>query len=571
MANWTTPAAFQSGWTAPQINFSNYNGYMNGGFNNNFAPNFWGGYIGGGASTGKTKSEDNFEKRKELNAAKIAKQNELNAIKEQQADFNGTKRADGTAEIKEDIKKMGFWDKLKRGAMNVISGVDTVAKSIVGFDKDGKWNPVKCLTNIGIAVAAGVAITCAPAFVGAVFGACGASAATVTTATTVTGMVLKYAPAIAGLIGGTIYAGHSTYVACTTDNIDEFDQATQGVGQGLMIAGASAFSLRGTSAAGGTLSEGAKSFAGKFWNGCKNIFSNPIKAIQAESTAMSSSINNTVSAAAANGTKAGLGQLYGAANNASKNFFAGVKMDKFNNELTRTKTDLRNSITKLEEQISATNDAKTIAKLNYEKDLYSSYLSKIEGATKKGEWKSLTEFAKESGKLTNKNWYKFNGNKVVKINGQEFKKADLSELNSSIQNMNGNIKNLSNLKFDTMASVAGSSNYSQLVDDFGFSNKWYAKPANFVSAKMNKGVSKMEVVGTAACLSAPWLLLQPVCNTQYLAFNNIGAMFAPSYEKMQGQIATVEQVQQQEAQFNQVIGQYNNDIKRINEELRALA
>lgn len=77
---------------------------------------------------------------------------EINEAKEQ---IEKNKKADGSSSIVAKRKDQGFWGKAGRWLSNAGTAVVNMGKSFIGYDKKtGKPNLKKCLTNVGIAVAA---------------------------------------------------------------------------------------------------------------------------------------------------------------------------------------------------------------------------------------------------------------------------------------------------------------------------------------------------------------------------------------------------------------------------------
>ena len=131
------------------------------------------------------------------------------------------------------FKKMTFMDKALRAVDNGFKCVKNVAKSIAGFDKDGKWDPVKCIRNV--AIIAGVGALCAfagpigaavGAKVGGLLMAAGVSATTAATATTVVATSIAATPTVLRVVGLASGATLTTKGAIGTyyaDTLEEFD------------------------------------------------------------------------------------------------------------------------------------------------------------------------------------------------------------------------------------------------------------------------------------------------------------------------------------------------------------
>jgi hypothetical protein len=136
------------------------------------------------------------------------------------------KKEDGSAvtsmSADEYTKKVPWYKRLGRAAGNMLSGMWKMAKSLVGYDENGKWSPTKALTNAAM-LAGGIALTAL----------CPAA-----------GPVLLYA----GLAMGAAKIGIGTYKAFfTAKNVEEIDNAWQDVGVGAAAVVASRNGLKGLS------------------------------------------------------------------------------------------------------------------------------------------------------------------------------------------------------------------------------------------------------------------------------------------------------------------------------------
>lgn len=121
--------------------------------------------------------------------------------------------------VKEYRKKTPWWKRIGRAIGNGLNGMWKTAKSLAGFDKDGKWNPWKCLKNVAV-VAAGIALTVV----------CPAA-----------GPVLLYA----GLAAGAVQTGKGIYKACKAETVEQLDNAFQDVGVGAVTVLCSRAGLKG--------------------------------------------------------------------------------------------------------------------------------------------------------------------------------------------------------------------------------------------------------------------------------------------------------------------------------------
>jgi hypothetical protein len=150
---------------------------------------------------------------------------DLKNIQKKKEELVNAKKDDDSAvtsmSADEYTKKVPWYKRLGRAAGNMLSGTWKMAKSLVGFDENGKWSPTKALTNAAILVA-GIALTAV----------CPAA-----------GPVLLYA----GLAMGAAKVGVGTYKAFTAKNVEEIDNAWQDVGVGIATVVASRNGLKGLS------------------------------------------------------------------------------------------------------------------------------------------------------------------------------------------------------------------------------------------------------------------------------------------------------------------------------------
>ena len=147
--------------------------------------------------------------------------------------------ADGTKVTYAKTEKLGFFQKLWRGAKNVGLAALNTAGSLFGLEADGSWNWKKCLKNVGMI--AGTVALCAfapyaaPA-VTAIAGSFGVSAATAASVGVAAGKVAAFITA--GVKVGTkvasAYAAYKcaegVYNGCTAETTKEFDESWQQVG-----------------------------------------------------------------------------------------------------------------------------------------------------------------------------------------------------------------------------------------------------------------------------------------------------------------------------------------------------
>ena len=540
-----------SSMNSNNLSLSSWNqGSYNWGSNTGFGWGSVGGYSSSGSSSNATTIDEvdinqkkEYEKYKDVWAKLLVQEKETNAqleaLKEAKIKLAKSKNADGTATIVKDLDEMSFGQKLGRGVLNAFNGLGNLCKSLVGFDKDGKWNPIKCLRNVAIAV--GMAVVCvyaAPVAV-AVAAKLGASAATAATVGAVAKGALVTAPAVAALGGGIGTAGKGIYDACNAETTEEFDKATQSVGQCTAVAIASCVGLKSMSASAGLAS-----------SGLKGTLVHPFKAGMIEAEAAVSSMSAAATSAGANSIKnLGFFKSVGAGRNGIKNLHADVKMNDFNTSLDKTKNSLQESLAELEIKINSATNAKEKALLEMQYNTTKTYFDKLDRAASVSDWKELCRLNKEINKQTNPyKWYT-KGSTQYQIDGQTFTKAELKAINSSTKNISSSVTDIAKQKFNVMSKVAGTSNYANDVANFGMSNKWYAQPYNWGYAKYQQGITMRQLFGAAMTLTAPVYALQPTLNNPMMSANNIAILVDPCYEKSSGDLISKEEVDTQEAEF----------------------
>ena len=269
-------------WNTP-----NWSMHMFGDFNNSFNfsnENIWT-MPGSSTTTSTTASTDNetyeqYKKRmeKEAKEAETSSNNaELNTIKEdklkelkitetlekakaEKAQLEKSKKADGSGTKRTPYKKQGFWGKAARWGSNLLTAGYNMGKQLLGFEKDGKWNWKKCLTNVGL-----TALCFVP----------------------VVGPVARLGLATAGLIGGgkQFVEGIKQFNKVkNSDNDEAIDNAIQDILAGGTIIIGSTCGLRaiGKGATNAVTSQTRTSLVGKGWQKSTQFladtFVNPFKA-----------------------------------------------------------------------------------------------------------------------------------------------------------------------------------------------------------------------------------------------------------------------------------------------------
>ena len=560
-----------SPWIQPQWQNNNWNA-------NNFSSpifgaNSWSPYTafgwGNNSTTSSTSSnktieeieKEKAEKNKKINQY-IEQKTQINAQKAEidkaKADFDKTKYEDGTATVVKDIKEMSLTDKLTRGAMNAFTGLGNLCKSLVGYDENGKWDPMKCLRNVAIAAAAtAVCVFAAPVAVTAAT-ALGASAGTAAMAGAIAKGVFVTAPAVAALAGGVVKTGKGLYDACTAETTEQFDKATESVGQGAAIAFAARAGLKNISSSAGLAS-----------SGLKGTFVNPFKAGHIEGVA---AVNN-ISTAAASSTSGKLSFLSSvkAGRSGIKNLHADVKMDAFNKNLTNTRKSLAEEALNARKLAQSTTDPRAKALYEMRRDHALKCMSDLKKVKNTSDLKAILKSTKDFNKTAKpQHWYSRKGS-TFEINGQKYTKAELENVLENSYKLNSTVQNVAKDQFKVMSKVAGSSKYADVVDDFGMSNKWYAQPYNWAMAKYNQGITKKDLFFGAMTLSAPVYALQPALNNPSMTANNIAILADPSYEKPQGDIIAADQVAAQDQQFAQAKANIDTQIENIDKQIKSLA
>lgn len=170
-----------------------------------------------------------FQKSSEERALSTQKAEEIKPLQEeaekidkQITDIKTAQKKDGSAVVRPDSKKLGFWGKASRWLGNAGSALKNMAKGIAGFEKDGSWNWKKCLRNVAITALA----------VGACF-------------IPVVGPAIGYGLAAFGVgsAGVGIIKGASKLKQAKTE--EEIDKAQQDICANAFIGITSAFGLRG--------------------------------------------------------------------------------------------------------------------------------------------------------------------------------------------------------------------------------------------------------------------------------------------------------------------------------------
>lgn len=210
------------------------------------------------AETSSNNAELNTIKEDKLKELKITET--LGKAKAEKAQLEKSKKADGSGTKRTPYKKQGFWGKAARWGTNLLTAGLNMGKQLLGFEKDGKWNWKKCLTNVSLTA------LCFVPYVGP---------------------VARLGLATAGLIGGgkQLVEGIKQFNKVkNSDNDEAIDNAIQDIlGGGTIIIG-STCGLRaiGKGATNAVTSQSRTSLVGKGWQKSTQFladtFVNPFKA-----------------------------------------------------------------------------------------------------------------------------------------------------------------------------------------------------------------------------------------------------------------------------------------------------
>lgn len=581
-------------WSMPMMN----NGF---GYGNNFnwgTPS-WGtsAWSASSSSSSKKESAEEYEARikkeiaqkneqkKALLTQRQELQKGLTQIQEQQAALNGTVKEDGSVEVKgaiqadgtikeEKLENMSTGAKIMRGVGNFFKGIGNVCKSFVGVDPaTGKWDPLKCVRNVGIGL--GVAALCVfAAPLGAAAAAAlggGAIAAGVGTAVAAIPTALGYA----GLATGAYMAGKGVYDTAKADTLEEFDKGTQDIGAGVFIGASSAVGLRSMSKAAGVASASNGTKLSSVSAGVKNVFVNPWKAASQNFEWASAGYE--------------LGGLSGA-REAVKLGQANVAKTSFEANQQKLMTDLQQKIADAEARYSAATDPKAKALIEAEYDGLLNQYSQIESGlpTTKAGWRNFGSADKEytaqlkGYKKAMRPW----GKGEVEICGQKFTSADKEAVSAAIKSIRTSQSEIAQQmsalraeRFSSMRAMASGGLDKTQVEEFGFGTKWYSAPSNWVQSKyygfsMPKGtMGKAMMLGNGAMyVSEPAFALQGFGKAP--AAMPLNGMYAynPTREASEGLTTVIpaEQYAQAKTGYDSQAQQIKDAIGQIDTQLNAL-
>ena len=450
-------------WNSFQPMFNNNFGNFNG-FNFN---NIWSGNTSTTSSSSKTSSGDSdydawYEKKMKgayssasgEDSAKTAafleeKSNEIvktqailddtnkkiDALKK--AKNNGSKVVDASlmqdTELNEDgtiksteKKEKGFFKKAANWLSSAGSALLSMGKSLVGFDKDGKWHPEKALKNAAVTALA----------VGATF-------------IPVVGPAIGYGLLAYGVGSGVVGVAKGVQKLNNAKTEQEEEQARQDICAGAAIGITSAIGLRGLGKAASTASATTtrQSILSKLGQEVKNVTINPLKAttqaVKTDYVAVKS---------------AGFFKTFG--NKATSAFKSTNYETKYNDKYNNIETGLNNKLADINSKIAAeTNPAKKVL-LEEQKSMLEGNLNELhnlQNIKTKVEFDNLrttNSATKNQEKLTNytqqNHGYEINGQAVSKKRFEAFE----SEMKSIQKSYKKDLKQLLDTKECIMRKMA---------------------------------------------------------------------------------------------------------------------
>lgn len=528
----------------------------------NFSAPNWNNTSSSVSSTSSSKPEtyEQYKARLEKERAAIAeltkvKEEEtktVNEINAQVKNINDGKQKDGSSKIedKTKLKDVSFWKKAGKVGTGILTGTLNVVKSLVGYDKDGKWNWKKCLKNVAIAV--GVAALCVVAApLGAGLAATlGCSA--VGTAVAATPTILGYA----GLAAGTFGAGKGIYKACKAETMQELDNAAQEIGSGATIAIASRVGLKKMATAGGyTKADGG-------FLGLKNIFVNPWKASNADFAA-AQHVMKATGGGAKGFVKSCKYSIRRAKNkpveDAKKNFET-KKADVLSNlekKINEVQTKVNNS-TGAEKQLA---EAELNAIMNNH--------TKLANAKNATDWKGVLNENKKAS--FRERW-----------NMSAEEKGKYNAVRNANKDYNKAVSELKSLKFKLMRKMLNNKRYENEVQAFGMTkDNWFSGFQNYYNCArsgIQMSTSPWGWAGKAinvgfVALDPAWIVIGPaqrLTGTSFGLSDAIAQGVNPMHE-FSGEHLSAEQVKSSLAELKTQKEQIQKEIDKVDTKLRELS
>lgn len=247
---------FNNMYAMPQFNWNNWQ-QNNNVFMNNFMNSFTGVPTLWSTSSSSNNSYEDYKqqiiKKQEEKAQKEleyqeslklkAKKNEVISSLEKQLtaenqnieNIKKSKNEDGTATIRTESKNTSFWQKAGRFAANAGTALLNLGKTLIGYDKNGKWQPMNALRNLGIAALCVAACAC-PALIPAAVPLIGGLSV---------GAVATAAGATIGVACGVAGAAKSSIDLANAKTDKEIDEAQQNLVTNTVVAALSVVGLKG--------------------------------------------------------------------------------------------------------------------------------------------------------------------------------------------------------------------------------------------------------------------------------------------------------------------------------------
>ncbi len=416
----------------------------------------WGSTATGSGSGSKScETLEEYQEREKKESKKLlqsytdlqAQQQEVNKAKKElekeTTQLEKGKQKDGSAIVEtsmEEYKKLPWWNKTLRAVSNMTQGIMNLATKFIGIE-DGKWDPVKCITNVTIA--AGAIAACSIPYVGPVIGA---------------------ALLVSGVASGGIAVTRGIIKANEAKTLQELDNAYQDIGAGAFIGVTSALGVRGlgkgfrlNSSTGASVAKTRTSFLGKLGQNVSqffrditvNVFKSTKQTVREQATAYTAAKNS------ATGRFKGF-QAFGSVykSNASK-ILPSLGKKRFDDAKQST-------VNSLQKRIDEIGPNPTDKLLQRELKSLNKQLNELNTSTTKNQWMNAKKSSKSHQELQKlkEALAKLNSKGQVKINGKVLKKSEpddvkaLQEMIKRTECFAKQMKTLSDLRVKTMRWMA---------------------------------------------------------------------------------------------------------------------
>ncbi len=344
---------------------------------------------------------------KNISEIKKAKNEDGNTIVENHALEEPQFDKDGKLIKKEESKK-GFWAKAGNWLGSAGAALTSMGKSLIGYDKNGKWKPANALRNVAVTAAA----------VGACF-------------IPVVGPAIGYGLLAYGVASGGygVYKGVKNLNRATTE--EEKEIARQEVCSGAFVGAASVAGLRGLGK--GLRVSNASSTAANTGNVVTRTVSNlakdvTVNAVKATGQAMKA---DKALVAAKGGGLQGFGNAWnGKITSAWQNFASWQK--RYDTQYTKMESSLNNQISELNAQITAETNVAKRTLLEEQKAMLESNLAELrtmstpKTKTEVDNMKTTNSATKNKEKLSSytetSRGYEINGQQVSRQSFEAFQK-----------------------------------------------------------------------------------------------------------------------------------------------------